>query len=171
MELTSSGRYLCSLQNTVEEHIIMQCGCKLHLQQLCRNMSLSTDQYCTVFSEYQRKYISDRRDTGQWTAPAMLLQRIDSPNLSPPALSDGQAQYTADRVGRGWVSQIFVRRWRVLSLLSLVYSLGHTFSRARTSLQQLFSVARLSYSLLLRAVGSGWTFYKSNLNRGDDEVV
>ena len=63
-------------------------------------------------------------DTGQWTAPAMLLQRIDSPNLSPPALSDGQVvQYTADRVGRGWVSQIIVRQWRVLSLLSLIYIL------------------------------------------------
>ena len=33
-------------------------------------------------------------------------QRFDSPNLSPPALS----QHTADRAWRGWVSQIFVRR-------------------------------------------------------------
>ena len=44
------------------------------------------------------------------TAPAIVLQRFDSPNLSPPALSDGQVVYTADRVERGWVSQIFVRR-------------------------------------------------------------
>ena len=61
------------------------------------------------------------------TAPAICLQIFDSPNLSPPALSDRQVvqvvQYTADRAGRGWVSQIFVRRWQVVSLLSLIYIL------------------------------------------------
>ena len=58
------------------------------------------------------------------TAPTIVLQRFDSPNLSQPALSDRQVvQYTADRAGRGWVSQIFVRPSRVLSLLSLIYIL------------------------------------------------
>ena len=61
------------------------------------------------------------------TAPAIVLQRCDSPNLSLPVLSDGQVvDYTADRVGRGWVSHIFVRRWPVLSLLSLIYILWCT---------------------------------------------
>ena len=46
------------------------------------------------------------------TTPAIVF---DSPNLSTPALSDGQVvQYTADRAGRGWVSQMFVRRWDVV---------------------------------------------------------
>ena len=57
----------------------------------------------------QRIY-SDRRD--------IVLQRCDSPNLSPLCL-----QYTLLpdwQAGRGWVSQIFVRRWPVLSLLSLI---------------------------------------------------
>ena len=54
------------------------------------------------------------------TAPAIVLQRFDSPNLSPPALSDGQVVYTADRVERGWVSQIFVRRWRLLSIIYIL---------------------------------------------------
>ena len=49
------------------------------------------------------------------TALAIVLQRFGSPNLSPPVLSGGQVvQSTADRAGRGWVIQIFVRRWRVL---------------------------------------------------------
>ena len=45
------------------------------------------------------------------TAPAIVLQSFDSPNLSPLCL-----QYNAlparltEQVGRGWVSQIFVRR-------------------------------------------------------------
>ena len=44
------------------------------------------------------------------TAPAIVLQRFDLPNLSLPSLSDGQVvQYTADRAERGLVSQIFVR--------------------------------------------------------------
>ena len=37
----------------------------------------------------------------------------------------------ADRAGRGWVSHSFVRRWRVLSLLSLlytVYALVYTYN-------------------------------------------
>ena len=52
------------------------------------------------------------------TAPAVVLQRFDSPNLSPLSL-----QYTTlparltEQARRGWVSQIFVRQWRVLFLL------------------------------------------------------
>ena len=58
------------------------------------------------------------------TAPPFVFQIFDSPNLSPPALSDGHVvQYTADRAGRGWESQMFGRRKRVLSLLSLIYIL------------------------------------------------
>ena len=57
------------------------------------------------------------------TAPAIVFQTFDSPNLSPLYL-----QYTAlpdrltEQAGRGWVNQMFVRRWRVLSLLSLIYT-------------------------------------------------
>ena len=60
------------------------------------------------------------------TSTAIVLQRFDSPNLSLPALSDGQVvQNTADRAGRGWVSQIFVRRWDVaVPSTSDIYSLG-----------------------------------------------
>ena len=43
------------------------------------------------------------------TAPAIVLQRCDSPKLSPPALSDSQVVEYTDRAGRGWVSHIFVR--------------------------------------------------------------
>ena len=58
------------------------------------------------------------------TASSIVLQRFDSPNLSPLCL-----QYTArpvrlpEQAGRGWVSQIFVWQWRVLSLQSLIYIL------------------------------------------------
>ena len=50
------------------------------------------------------------------TAAAIVLQKFDSPNLSLLCL-----QYTAlpahltEQAGRGWVSQFFVRAWRVLS--------------------------------------------------------
>ena len=56
----------------------------------------------------QRIYISERRDsTGH--------RLTNSPNLSMPALADGQVvENTADRAGRGWVSHIFVRPWPVL---------------------------------------------------------
>ena len=58
--------------------------------------------------------------------PAIVLQKFDSPNLSPLRL-----QYTilpvrlTEQAGRGWVSQIFVRLWQVLSLLSLIIFFGH----------------------------------------------
>ena len=69
------------------------------------------------------------------TAPAIVLQRFYSLNLFPPALSDGQVmQYTADRVGRGWVSQILVRRWHVLSLLSVMYTLWGSCTENRKSM-------------------------------------
>ena len=53
---------------------------------LCRARSiLSTKEYLSVI---------------EGTAPAIVFQRFDSHNLSPPALSDGQVeQYTAHRAG------------------------------------------------------------------------
>ena len=69
----------------------------------------------------QRIYISD---TVEKTAPAIVLQKFDSPNLSPLARSDRLVvEYTADRAGRGWASQIFVRRWPVLSVSVSLLSL------------------------------------------------
>ena len=39
-----------------------------------------------------------------WTAPTIVLHRCDSPNLSPPALSDSQeVDYTAEQTERGEV--------------------------------------------------------------------
>ena len=61
------------------------------------------------------------------TAPTIVLQRSDAPNLSLPALADGQVvEYTADRARRGWVSHFFVRPWPVLSLLSLINIILYT---------------------------------------------
>ena len=60
------------------------------------------------------------------TAPAIVLQRCNSHhNLSLPALArrSGSWVYCRQSRGRGWVSYIFVRRWPVLSLLSLIYIL------------------------------------------------
>ena len=79
-----------------------------------------TGKCCIVYSA-QRIYISD---TVEVTAPAIVLQRCDSPNLFPLCL-----QYTQlpdrlpEQAWRGWVSHIFVRRWPVPSLLSLIYIL------------------------------------------------
>ena len=75
-----------------------------------------------VLSGNQRIYISERRDRTE--KPLATNQTVDSPNLYPPALSEGQVvQYTAERAGKGWGSHMFGRRRVVLSLLSLVYIL------------------------------------------------
>ena len=56
------------------------------------------------------------------TEPASVLQRYDSPNLSPFCLQYTQLPDSlTEQAGRGWVSHIFLRRWPVLSLLSLIY--------------------------------------------------
>ena len=58
------------------------------------------------------------------TAPAIVLQRCYSPNLSLPALSDGQVvQYTADRGGRGWVSHMTGSDFTVQYVCSAFYKL------------------------------------------------
>ena len=45
------------------------------------------------------------------TAPAIVLQRCDSPNLSPLCLQYNQLpDRLTEQAGRGWVSHIFVRR-------------------------------------------------------------
>ena len=55
------------------------------------------------------------------TAPATSYKAVTHPT-SPCVLSDGQVvEFTADRVGKGWVSHIFVRP--AVPLLSLLYIL------------------------------------------------
>ena len=76
----------------------------------------------------QRIYISDRRDS----MLAIVLQRCDSANLSPLCLQYIQLpDRLPEQAGRGWVSHIFVRRWPVLSLLSLIYILCFSSTRDR----------------------------------------
>ena len=58
------------------------------------------------------------------TAPAIVIQRCGSPNLSPLCLQCTLLpDCLTEQAGRGWVSHIYVRRWRVLSLQSLIYIL------------------------------------------------
>ena len=89
------------------------------------------------------------------TAPTIVLQRCDSPNLSMPALS---VYCSADRAGRGWVSHILVRRWPVLFLsITNIYSLGVTIAeeehcRVRQSNESKASKCRKKISLI-------FTFY------------
>ena len=74
----------------------------------CTGGTVGTNEYISVI---------------EGTAPAIVLQTFDSLNLSPPALSDGQVvQYTADRARRGWLRQMFARRW-VLYLIAMIYIL------------------------------------------------
>ena len=78
----------------------------------CTGGTVGTNEYISVI---------------EGTAPAIVLQTFDSLNLSPPALSDGQVvQYTADRARRGWLRQMFERRWGgwwVLYLIAMIYIL------------------------------------------------
>ena len=68
------------------------------------------------------------------TAPPSSSKHLTL-QTSPPACSGRRAgivQYTADRAGRGWESQIFGRRRGVLSLLSLIYILSNEREKFRT---------------------------------------
>ena len=67
-----------------------------------------------------KEYKCDRRDTGQH--PPFVFQTFYSPNLSPHFCTALPARLT-EQAGRGWESQIFVRRRGVLSLQSMIYIL------------------------------------------------
>ena len=63
----------------------------------------------------QRIYISDRRDSAH--------HRLTKIWLTQPLPALSAVYCTTCLAGRGWLSQIFVRRWHVLNLLSLMYVL------------------------------------------------
>ena len=80
----------------------------------------------TLKGRDQRIYISDRRDSTSHRLTKMWLTQ-PLPALSAEQYSTAYSIKLPDcrteQVGRGLVSHIFVRRWPVLSLLSLIYIL------------------------------------------------
>ena len=72
----------------------------------------SSESFLQMFSKVQTIYASSHHFPNtnniqpviEGTAPPIVLQIFDSPNLSPPSLSDGQVmQYTAYSTERGEV--------------------------------------------------------------------
>ena len=75
------------------------------------------------FKSYnQRMYIRDRRDSPDSTGHRLTMMWLTQPLPALSAILQLPDRLT-EQAGRGWVSHIFVFRWPVLSLLSLIYIL------------------------------------------------